>query len=120
MNEEQVKAAIAQLLPKASQMLPAFADVLPDTASLQPAFEKYWSALAEWWQAPTAWFTPGGNGEETGGKFTNEINRHISEFRDLHMYRLLTEAVLRGERVLAVVGRNHVPMQAPAIRCTLK
>lgn len=120
MNEEQIKAAIGQLLIKANNMVPAFAAVLPDVESLQPAYEKYWSAPANWWEAPTAWFTPDGNGEETGGKFTNDINRHSSEFRDLYMYRLLTNAVLRGEKVFAVVGRNHVPMQAEAIRCAVQ
>lgn len=120
MSVEQTKEAIGQLMDKANKVLPALAAVLPDIASLQPAYAKYWSAPANWWEAPTEWFTPGGNGEETGGKFTNAINRHSSEFRNLHMYRLLTDAVLRGERVFAVVGRNHVPMQAEAIRCTLQ
>ncbi|MFD3000533.1 hypothetical protein ACFS7Z_09195 [Pontibacter toksunensis] len=119
MTEEQIKATIAQLLQRANSLIPAFATVLPDIASLQPAYSKYWSAPANWWEAPAEWFTPGGDGEKTGGKFTHTINRHSSEFRNLHMYRLLTEAVLRGEKVYAVVGRNHVPMQAPAIRCAL-
>ena len=120
MDEEQIKATIAQLLQKANSMIPAFASVLPDVESLQPAYEKYWSAPSNWWEAPTKWFTPGGKGEETGGKFTNDINRFSSEFRDLYMYRLLTNAVLKGEKVFAVVGRNHVPMQAEAIKCALQ
>ncbi|WP_439881915.1 hypothetical protein ACSX1A_01890 [Pontibacter sp. MBLB2868] len=120
MNEAQIKAAIAQLLSKANSMVPAFATVLPNVESLQPAYEKYWSAPANWWEAPTAWFKPDSNGEDTGGQFTNDINRHSSEFRDLYMYRLLTNAVLQGEKVFAVVGRNHVPMQAEAIKCVLK
>lgn len=120
MNEEQIKATIAQIMAKANTMVPEFADVLPNVESLQPAYNKFWSAPSNWWEAPASWFTPGGDGEKTGGKFTNEINRHSSEFRDLYMYRLLTNAVLRGERVFAVVGRNHVPMQEQAIRCALK
>lgn len=36
------------------------------------------------------------------------------------MARLLVETVASGERVIAVVGRNHVPLQAPAIRCGLQ
>ncbi|MFD2245697.1 hypothetical protein [Pontibacter ruber] len=120
MNEEQIKATVAQLLQKANSMVPAFATVLPDVASLQPAYSKYWTTPANWWEAPTAWFDPLKDGSKTGGKFTNDINRYNSEFRNLHMYRLLTNAVLRGERVFAVVGRNHVPMQAQAIRCALQ
>ncbi|WP_018478392.1 hypothetical protein [Pontibacter roseus] len=120
MDETQIKAAIAQLLQRANQLIPAFATVLPDVESLQPAYAKYWSAPANWWEAPSEWFTPVDDGEMTGGKFTNTINRQSSEYRNLHMYRLLTEAVLRGERVFAVVGRNHVPMQAAAIMCALQ
>lgn len=120
MNKAEIESAIAILLQRANSIIPAFATVLPDVASLQSAYNKYWSAPAGWWEAPTAWFTPGGDGEKTGGKFTNNINRYSSEFRNLHMYRLLTEATKRGERVFAVVGRNHVPMQAPAIKCALQ
>ena len=36
------------------------------------------------------------------------------------MYKVLTKAVREGNRVFAVVGRNHIPMQEPALRCTLK
>ncbi|RNI25644.1 hypothetical protein [Rufibacter latericius] len=119
LNEEQLKAAIGQLLPKANSMIKGFDQVIPDVASLQVAYQKYWTSPANWWEAPANWFTPTGDGQETGGKFTHEINRLNSENRDLHMYRLLSEAVLRGERVLAVVGRNHVPMQAEALKCAL-
>ncbi|WP_210486196.1 hypothetical protein [Rufibacter aurantiacus] len=118
-NEEQLKAAMAQLLPKANQMIKGFDEVIPDVASLQVAYQKYWTSPANWWEAPANWFDPLGDGLKTGGKFTNEINRLNSENRNRHMYRLLSEAVLRGEKVLAVVGRNHVPMQAEALKCTL-
>ncbi len=120
MNEEQIKAAMTQLLQKANSMIPAFASVLPDVESLQPAYNKYWSTPANWWEAPASWFDPLKDGQITGGKFTNAINLHSSEFRNLHMYRLLSDAVLRGEKVFAVVGKNHVPMQAQAIRCALQ
>ena len=120
LTEEELKATIAQLIPKANKLLPEFATAIPDINSLQTAYEKYWTAPANWWEAPARWFDPLKDGNETGGKFTNEINRHNSEFRNLHMYRLITDAVLRGEKVFAVVGRNHVPMQADAIRCALE
>ncbi|NDK57716.1 hypothetical protein [Pontibacter fetidus] len=120
LNEEELKATIAQLIPKANKLLPELATVIPDVNALQTAYAKYWTTPANWWQAPTQWFDPLKNSADTGGKFTNDINRHNSEFRNLYMYRLLTDAVLRGERVFAVVGRNHVPMQARAIRCALE
>ena len=47
------------------------------------------------------------------------INRASSEFRNRHMYAVLAGAARSGERVFAVVGRNHVPMQAPALACAL-
>jgi hypothetical protein len=33
--------------------------------------------------------------------------------------KLLTGAAAKGERVFLVVGRNHVPMIAPALKCGL-
>lgn len=45
--------------------------------------------------------------------------RRSRSARNVHMFRVLTKAAMRGERVFAVVGRNHVPMQAPALRCAL-
>jgi hypothetical protein len=120
LNEAELKATIAQLIPKANNIFPELATVIPDMDGLQTAYKKYWTAPANWWQAPVQWFDPLKEGAETGGKFTNEINRYNSEFRNLHMYRILTDAVLRGEKVFAVVGRNHVPMQAEAIRCALQ
>ena len=51
---------------------------------------------------------------------TFEINRMSSEFRNRQMYELLARAVNKGERVFAIVGRNHIPMQAPALNCALK
>lgn len=47
------------------------------------------------------------------------INAASSEARDVHMYRALARAALSGEKVFAVVGRNHVPMQAEALRCAI-
>ncbi len=36
------------------------------------------------------------------------------------MLEVISDAVLDGGRVFAVVGRNHVPMKAPALRCALE
>ena len=55
----------------------------------------------------------------TGGRFMAAINAASSEVRDIHMYRVLARAARSGEWVFAVVGRNHVPMQAEALRCAL-
>lgn len=117
---KSLKLAINQLLQKANGMFPEFKSVVTDTASLQTAYARYWAAPQNWTEAPSAWFDPKGNAEQTGGKFTHEINRLSSEFRNVHMYNVLSEAVQRGEKVFAVVGRNHVPMQAEALKCCLK
>lgn len=96
-----------------------FETVMPDLAALDTAYRKYWTEPAQWWQAPSTWFDPGRTAAETGGKFTNDINRMSSEFRDLYMYQTLAKAALAGNKVFAVVGRNHVPMQEQALRCAL-
>ncbi|MFC5271937.1 hypothetical protein [Adhaeribacter terreus] len=117
---QALKTSISQLLQKANAMFPEFKTVITDTTELQTAYAKYWTAPQNWTQAPSAWFDPKGNAEQTGGKFTHDINRLSSEFRNVHMYRILSEAVQNGEKVFAVVGRNHVPMQAEALKCSLK
>lgn len=119
LTDEELKKAVAQLLTQAAKM-PGFENVIPNIDALAVAYRKYWTTPADWWQAPAQWFDPGRTAAETGGRFTNEINRMSSEFRDLHMYRVLSKAAQEGNRVFAVVGRNHVPMQEEALRCALK
>jgi hypothetical protein len=117
---QALKTNISQLLQKANAMFPEFKTVITDTTQLQSAYAKYWNSPKSWTQAPAAWFAPKGNAEQNGGKFTHDINRLNSEFRNLYMYRILSEAVQNGEKVFAVVGRNHVPMQADALKCSLR
>jgi hypothetical protein len=117
--EAELKAALAQLVERAAKMK-GFEGAFTDLAGLEAAYRKYWTTPANWWEAPQAWFAPGKSSQETGGIFTNDINTMSSEYRDLHMYRALAGATLEGKRVFAVVGRNHVPMQSPALRCAIK
>jgi hypothetical protein len=117
--EDELKKAVSQLLTQASKMK-GFEAVIPNLEALDAAYRKYWSAPAQWWQAPAEWFDPLRPSSATGGVFTNDINRLSSEYRNLHMYRLLAGAALEGQRVFAVVGRNHVPMQERALRCALE
>lgn len=116
MDRKELRDAISELLARAGSMMDLPIKTIDD---LQAAYAKYWEEPAEWWQAPTRWFTPGDASEETGGIFTNDVNRVSSEFRNRHMYEVLARDVLAGERVFAVVGRNLVPMQAPALACAL-
>lgn len=116
--EAELKAATAALLERASKLLgmPAFATL----DGLDAAYRRYWTTPANWWEAPHHWFDPLKTSKETGGIFTNEINRLSSEYRNRHMYTLLATAALEGKRAFAVVGGNHVPMQATALRCAVK
>ena len=66
------------------------------------------AALAE---IEVSWFDPAAS--ET---FFNEISRASSDYRDLHMVRLLARHVANGHRVFAVVGGSHVVMQEAALR----
>lgn len=119
MEGPAIEAAIVELLARAGEMGLLRGEVT-SVEALDRAYRRYWSEPAEWWKAPVAWFDPLKGSAETGGIFTNDVNRASSAYRDLHMARLLVRAAASGERVLAVVGRNHVPLQAPAIRCALR
>ncbi|QIX60114.1 hypothetical protein FY528_01610 [Hymenobacter lutimineralis] len=118
-SPEQITKAMETLLAKSAQMLPGSDQVIRTVPELAAAYQKYWPAGGNWWEAPAAWFDPMASSASTGGKFTNDINRASSEFRNLYMYRLIADKARAGQRVFAVVGRNHVPAQAPALDCAL-
>lgn len=120
MQEPELRAAAEQLLRQTATIFPEFAPIIRDTHELEAAYRRHWTEPAAWWQAPTRWFTPMDSSAETGGIFTNDINRASSEYRNLHMYRAIAREVKKGERVFAVVGRDHIPAQAPALRCALR
>ncbi|HEX8392470.1 MAG TPA: hypothetical protein VF665_08960 [Longimicrobium sp.] len=120
LNETQLREAMDALLPQVAQRIPEISGLITNTEELQAAYRRYWTAPANWWEAPAAWFDPLANSAETGGVFTNDINRASSEFRNRHMVEVIAREVRRGERVFAVVGRDHVPAQAPALRCALR
>ena len=117
--EAELRAAIAELLARASQ-LKSIGSVITNLDELDAAYRRYWKSPEHWWQAPEPWFDPLNTSANTGGIFTNEINQMSSEYRNLHMYEVLAKAALSGKRVFAVVGGNHVPMQEPALRCALQ
>ena len=119
LSETELRAAVAQLLERASQMK-ILADPITSLDELDAAYRRYWKNPPHWWQAPSAWFDPLKSSAETGGIFTNEINQMSSGYRDQHMYTVLATAALEGKKVFAVVGRNHVATQADALRCALK
>ena len=90
-----------------------------DLKGLQTAFGRYWPDRP-WQTADRRWFNPLADDGATGGLFTAAINRASSRYRDRHMVELIASAVRAGETSFVVVGRNHVPMQAPALACALR
>jgi hypothetical protein len=113
-------AGTTALLQRARQMAGAGNIALPftDIAGLEAAAARYWPGR-DWRTLPRAWFTPGSNDGETGGQFVGAINRADSRNRDRNLVAQIVEAVKGGERVFVVIGRNHVPMLAPALDCAL-
>jgi hypothetical protein len=117
--EDKLKQAVSQLLRRA-QKIEGLENIPKDLTEIEAAYKRYWNTPANWWEAPQEWFDPLKQSKDTGGIFTNEINKRSSEFRNLYMYESLAKKVLEGKKVFAVVGRNHVPMQAEALKCALK
>lgn len=121
LSSEALDAAVASLLSRLAG-LTAAAGVEPsftDLDGLRATYGAYWSDGSDWRASPAAWFDPLADDAVTGGRFMAGINAASSEVRNVHMYRVLARAALSGDRVFAVVGRNHVPMQAEALRCAL-
>ncbi|MCE3261313.1 MAG: hypothetical protein K0R43_392 [Pseudoduganella sp.] len=108
-----------QIGERIDQILKRFPDPpIKDSKELALAYKKYWQQPEHWWQAPQSWFDPGRPSSATGGIFTNELNAASSHFRNVHMVKLLDESTREANvSAFAVVGRNHVPAQAEALRC---
>jgi hypothetical protein len=113
-------AAVAALLQRMQPLAASAGLALPfaDILGLEAAAARYWPRR-DWRALPADWFSPLADDAQTGGVFLGAINRADSTNRNRHMVRLLAEAVAAGERPFAVIGRNHVPMQAPALACAL-
>ena len=113
--------AVGTLIARSSEMARSGGLSLPvtDLASLDSSVRRYWPDR-DWRALPADWFSPAAEDAATGGLFLGAINRTDSMNRDRHMVRQLAAAARRGLRVFVVVGRNHVPMQAPALDCALR
>ena len=119
MSGQEIRVAITQLLERVAKAK-VFENPFANLNELEAAYKRYWKSPEHWWQAPSAWFDPLNSSSKTGGIFTNEINQMSSGYRNLHMYRILSKAVLDEKKVFAVVGGDHIPMQADALRCAVK
>lgn len=115
--DEAVSAMLRKMGPMASAM--GLSEPIADLPALDSAARKYWHGR-DWRTLPANWFSPGADDKATGGIFLGAINRADSGNRDRHMFGMIADAVKSGEKVFVVVGRNHVPMIAPALDCALK
>lgn len=113
--------AVRTLIERSAQMAAQARLALPvtDLASLDAATRRYWPGR-DWRALPLEWFSPRAEDAMTGGVFLGAINRSDSMNRDRYMVSQLVEAARLGNRVFVVVGRNHVPMQKPALDCALR
>ena len=116
LSRDELERSLVKMLARPTPGLPAPIRTLEE---LESAFWRHWPYPRRWWEARAEWFSPFYSSGRTGGIFTNELARASSALRDRHMYEVLVRAVLEGQRVLAVVGRDHLPMQVPALRCAL-
>ena len=99
--------------------LPGVPLTLTTLEDFERAFRRHWEFPLQWWQVKLVWFDPSYRSTRTGGVFTNELMQASYLVRDRHMVDVLAKAVRSGERVLAVVGRSHLSVQEPALRCAL-
>jgi hypothetical protein len=111
---EQLPAAVTAMIEQIKAR-----KLLHPTASLEEFEAAYRTHLGDppaWVDAPGWWFAPMPRSDE---KWTHRVNRDSSELRNRNMFEVLTASVRAGNRVFGVVGSNHVPMIAPALRCAL-
>ena len=95
---------------------PQLVGVLPDLQVFRTAYTRWFPGMVPE-LASAKWFDPLHTSAETGSRFLNDIDRALSAFRDVYMYRLLARAWRPGVRIFAEVGRDHIPAQAAALKC---
>lgn len=116
-SKDKLRQGIIQALNRLS-MFDGLTTVVTDIAEFEALYQQYWPHN-DWWNAPQEWFNPVFTTAETGGRFTNDIHRTASTFRNQHMVQVLSEAVHQGHQVMAVAGKGHLPLQAPALKCLI-
>ncbi len=110
-SDEKIEDFMTTFLKNVSY-IPGLETAPPNTvAELDKASLWLSPQLKDWRTADRSWSDP-----VATKAYTNIIARMSSEFRDLHMVKLLVDKVKEGERVFAVVGGTHVVMQEPALK----
>jgi hypothetical protein len=115
----ELNRAVAALLTRAAPVAAAAGLTIrvTDLAALDAAARRDWPGR-DWRDFPADWFAPGEGPADA--RYLPAINTAVSDARNRHMVQLFAGAAAGGARVFAVVGRNHVPMIAPALRCALR
>lgn len=111
LTQEQLHTEISGMLAIVGKML-GRETYIKSIAQLQTTFEQTFGKETAWWDAPANWFDP--RGED--GRITNQLALLSTEYRNVYMVKILSESIVKGEKVFAVVGRNHVPLQINAIK----
>lgn len=112
--DASIATLVARIGPLAAKA--GIATTIVDLPSLAAASAREWPGR-DWHALPGGWFDPLARDPAAG--FLPKANAADSDYRNRHMARLFAEAVSKGERVFVVVGRNHVPIIAPALRCAI-
>jgi len=111
LGKEQLTTEIKNMLSIVSKML-GRETAIQSIDQLAEVFEQQFGKEIAWWQAPASWFDP----QSKENRITNELAVLSTEYRNVYMVKVLSEYVMKGEKVFAVVGRNHVPLQIEALK----
>ena len=117
------KVELQQAVIQSIDQLSAFdglKTVITNLEDFETSYQKHWQTAIHWWHVPRQWFHPVLTVEETGGIFTNDMHRIASTFRNQHMVQVLSDAVNQGHRVMASVGKGHLPLQSSALECLIQ
>lgn len=109
-NDETIEAFMTRLLSNLSH-ISGLEGAPSSVAELDRSCLWLSPHLKDWRAVEQSWFDP-----VASHAYTNQISRLSSEFRDLHMVKLLVDEVKQGKRVFAVVGGSHVVMQERALK----
>jgi len=113
LNKEQITVELNKIIAVSTKMLGKEL-AIQTIDQLAEVFKQQFGNTLAWWEAPSSWFDPRDTDENTS--FTNKLATLSTEYRNIYMVGILAEYVNKGEKVFAVIGRNHVPLQEPALK----
>lgn len=113
-HEETTEAFITRVLDEARWKRLGVDSGPRDLKELDAACGRLFKGLKDWREIPESYFDP-----TKDGQFTNDLANESGWFRDRHIFKLLVARAQKGERVFAVIGASHVPVQEPALKAAL-